>query len=293
MAKKKASDVAPETTEEKKEKTSKKESTAPVAESAEQKKEKRAPQLITPNGDKVSHMHVFKSNKSDDWFVAGKINDVPLKPQKVSNQDMEGFIAKTTTAEQLMWKYYPTKMMVKVGEEQYKNLGAVQTPDGMQQIHKFNVYKENDPKNVDYGKYRFYAQVGDKRMSESASKRDLDMYFDRVMSPKDIVTQKFGERLHMADHYKMFTLPEGSNIQDKDIKLRKNQESNRYEISVNLGDKGHTPSKEVSFDDRQSFFSHKTATKEQLASKYLFSEIVATMSQTPKQAQAKQMSMAM
>lgn len=300
MAKKKASDVSPEPTEEKKEKTSKKEqsapSPAPAAESAEQKeqkKEKRQPQLITPNGDKVSHVHVFKSNKSDDWFVAGKINDLPLKPQKVTNQDMDGFINKTVTAEQLMLKYYPSKMMAKVSDEQFKNLGAVQTPDGMQQIHKFNVYKVSEPENVDYGKYRFYAQVGDKRMSESASKRDLDMYFDRVQSPADFVKAKFGERLHMADHYKMFTLPEGSNIQEKDIHIRKNKDSNRYEISANMGEHGRTPAREISYDDRQSFFTHKTANKEQLAAKYLYGDIAAAMSQAPKQEQAKQASLSL
>ena len=114
-------------------------------------------------------------------------------------------------------------------------------------------------------------------MSQTASRQDLDAYFDRVVSPSDLVKKVFGDRLHMEGHYKMFKLPEGVNIDANDIRLIKNQTTNRYEISVNLGDLGRTPAKEISYDDRQSYFSHKTATKEQLAAKYLGREISETL----------------
>lgn len=253
--------------------------------------EKRAPQMVTVNGDKVSHAHVYKSNTSDDWFFTAKINDVPLKPQKVTKEDMEGVINKTKPVEEMMQTYYPTKLMPKVSPEEFKMPTTVMTPDGMQTVHKFNVYKVTEQNNIDYGKYRFYAQVGDKKMSESASKKDLDAYFDRVVKPADLITKVFGERLHMQEYYKMFQLPENSNIEAKNIRLMKNPDTNRFEISVKINDVGRTSSKEISYDDRQSYFSHKTATKEQLAAKYLNNEIKDMLNQAPKVQKAKQLSL--
>ena len=183
--------------------------------------------------------------------------------------------------------------MPKIAPEEFKKPASVVTPDGPQTVHKFNVYKETDRNSLDFGKYRFYAQVGEKRMSQTASRQDLDAYFDRVVSPSDLVKKVFGDRLHMEDHYKMFKLPEGVNIDAKDIRLIKNQTTNRYEISVNLGDLGRTPAKEISYDDRQSYFSHKTATKEQLAAKYLGREISETLNVAPKQEHTKQLSLGM
>ena len=274
--------------------TYKKEKT--VAESIEQKqsREKRAPQLVTVNGDAITHAHVFKSNTSDDWFFTAKINGLPLKPQKVSNEDMEAVVVnKTKKPQELMETYFPTKLMPKIAPEEFKKPASVVTPDGPQTVHKFNVYKETDRNSLDFGKYRFYAQVGEKRMSQTASRQDLDAYFDRVVSPSDLVKKVFGDRLHMEGHYKMFKLPEGVNIDAKDIRLIKNQTTNRYEISVNLGDLGRTPAKEISYDDRQSYFSHKTATKEQLAAKYLGREISETLNVAPKQEHTKQLSLGM
>lgn len=254
--------------------------------------EKKQPQLITVNGDSVSHAHVFKSNKSDDWFFTAKINGVPLKPQKVSNEDMEAVVVnKSKKPHELMETYYPTKMMAKISSEEFKKPFSVNTTDGEKPVYKFNVYKVEDKNNLYYGKYRFYAQVGDLKMSENASKKDLDAYFDRVVTPADLVKKVFGERLHLQEYYKMFTLPENANIAAKDIRIMKNAVTNKYEISVNLGDHGRTSAKEISYDDRQSYFSHKTASKEQLAAKYLGPEISDMLKSVPKQEREKQYSM--
>ena len=266
----------------------------PVNESVEQQpsREKRAPQLITVNGDAITHAHVFKSNTSDDWFFTAKINGVPLKPQKVSNEDMEAVVVnKSKKPHELMETYYPTKMMAKISAEEFKKPFSVNTPDGEKPVYKFNVYKVEDKNNLYYGKYRFYAQVGDLKMSENASKKDLDAYFDRVVTPADLVKKVFGERLHLQEYYKMFTLPENADIAAKDIRMMKNAVTNKYEISVNLGDHGRTSAKEISYDDRQSYFSHKTASKEQLAAKYLGPEISDMLKSVPKQEREKQYSM--
>ena len=212
------------------------------------KAERRPPQMVTANGDRVTHGHVFKSNNSDDWFFTAKINDVPLKPQKVTKEDMEGVINKTKTVEEMMRTYYPTKLMPKVSADDMRLPASIMTPEGEKRIYKFNAYKEHDPMNVDYGKYRFYAQVDGLKMSTSASKADLNAYFDKVMKPAEMVTKLFGDRLNMAEHYRMFQLPEGSGIEPKQIHIMKNPQTNRFEISVNMGQLGRTPAKELAFN---------------------------------------------
>ena len=43
--------------------------------------------------------------------------------------------------------------------------------EGRITVEKFNVYKEKDEQRPDYGKYKFYAQVGDTKMSAVASRQ--------------------------------------------------------------------------------------------------------------------------
>lgn len=289
MAKKKTSE--PKETETAKATVENNQKTSEGVKAETAKAEKREPQMVTVNGDKVTHGHVFKSNQSDDWYFTAKINDVPLKPQKVSKEDMEGLMNRTKNVAELMQTYYPTKLMPKVSAEDMRLPVSINTAVGEQRLYKFNVYKETHMDNVDYGKYRFYAQVDDQKMSASASRQDLNAYFDKVMKPADMVARVFGDRLGMAEHYRQFQLPEGTNIEAKDIRIMKNQQTNKYEIHANLGEHGRTSARELSYDDKQSYFSHKTATKEQLAAKYLGNEISAAFKNAPKHEQAKQMSL--
>lgn len=46
---------------------------------------------------------------------------------------------------------------------------------------------------------------------------------------------------------------------------------------MDLGDKGQTSKKEISFDDGYSLFKSKTATREQIAAKYLHTEITGLL----------------
>lgn len=276
---------------EKEQKAQKNTSEKVIEKAGEIEKERKEPQMITVNGDKVSHAHIFKSNQSDDWFFTAKINDVPLKPQKITPEDCEAVLTKTIKPVELMEKYYPSKLAPQKSAEEFKIPTTIMTGNGEETIHKFNVYKEKDQRSYDYGKYRFYVQIGNMKMSQTASKEDLNAYFDRTQTPKEIITKVFGEKLHLADYYKQFKLPEGVNIEMKDIRIMKNQQTNRYEISVNLGQLGNTPSREISYDDRQSFFTHKTATKDQLAAKYLSYEISKAYKETTRQALIKQPSL--
>ncbi|MDE7432002.1 MAG: hypothetical protein K2N34_08825 [Lachnospiraceae bacterium] len=251
---------------------------------SESKEEKKEPQLVTVNGDKITHAHAFKSNKSEDWFYTARINGMPLKPQVMDKNDVERiFTEKGASVKDMMQKYYPTVLMQKVAAAEFKLPKTITTANGDEQILKFNVYKENRPENENYGKYRLYAQVGEKKMSCNASKQDLDAYFNRVVTPTQLIIKNFGDKLGLAAHYEQFKLPEGMNFEGKNILLKKNQETNKYEISVKMADGSQTPAKELNYDDRQSYFQHKVATKEQLAAKYLYNELTTlSISQKPK-----------
>lgn len=236
-------------------------------------KEKREPQMITVNGDKITHAHAFKSNKSEDWFFTAKINGERMKSQLMDKSDVERLLVeKSVTCKDMIGKYYPAVLLPKVNVAEFKLPKPIATADGEQQIMKFNVYKENKPESPNYGIYHLFAQVGEKKMSCVATKQDLDAYFNRTSSPTQLIIKNFGDKLGLKEYYEQFKLPEGMNLEGKDIRLAKNQQTNRYEISVNIPDKFQTPAKEVSYDDRQSYFQHKAVTKEQLAAKYLSQE---------------------
>ena len=276
MAKKK-NEKSPEVTQDAttrttKDKAAKKKAVPEVEKEKEQEvREKRPPQMVTVNGDNVSNLHVFKSDRGDDWFITARINDVPLKPQVCSPEDCEAIMNKTAKAEELMQKYYPTKVMRRLSTEELK-LPATFHDNGKEfSINKFNVYKEKNEENIHYGKYKLYADIDGKKMSVVAPPQLLNEYFDRVKTPAQMVAQVFGEQLGLKSHYEQFLLPEG--VKANDIRIQKNKETNRYEISVDVSGLKSCP-KEISYSDRQAFFSTKIASKEQLAAKYLGSEIL-------------------
>ena len=88
---------------------------------AKQERKPREPQMITANGEKVSHGHAFQSTTNPaDWYFTAKIDGVQLKPQKMDAADLAAYQKKDMTVPQLMEKYYPTKLMPKVSEEAYQ-----------------------------------------------------------------------------------------------------------------------------------------------------------------------------
>ena len=196
--------------EEKPAKEMKSEQQAEQKAEAKQERKPREPQMITANGEKVSHGHAFQSTTNPaDWYFTAKMDGVQLKPQKMDAADLAAYQKKEMTVPQLMEKYYPTKLMPKVSEEAYQMPKQLSGPDGAITIDKFNVYKEKDEQRPDYGKYKFYVQMGDTKMSAVASREDLNAYFDRVVSPTQLVEKNFGERLHLQSAYEKYQLPEG------------------------------------------------------------------------------------
>ena len=199
------------------------------------------------------------------------MDGVQLKPQRMDAADLAAYQKKEMTVPQLMERYYPTKLMPKVSEEAFKMPKSIAGPEGNISVEKFNVYKEKDEQRADYGKYKFYAQIGDSKMSAVASRQDLNAYFDRVMTPAQLVEKNFGERLHLKSAYEKYQLPEG--IDPKGVRVAKDRGDNKWKVSVDMGDKGRSTKHEISFDDGYSLFKAKTATREQIAAKYLNTEI--------------------
>lgn len=244
---------------------------------AKQERKPREPQMITANGEKVSHGHAFQSTTNPaDWYFTAKIDGVQLKPQKMDAADLAAYQKKEMTVPQLMERYYPTKLIPKVSEEAFRMPKELSGPDGAITIDKFNVYKEKDEQRPDYGKYKFYVQMGDTKMSTVASREDLNAYFDRVVSPTQLVEKNFRERLHLQSAYEKYQLPEG--VDPQGVRVAKDHSDNKWKVSMDLGDKGKTNKHEISFDDGYSLFKAKTATREQIAAKYFNTEITGMLS---------------
>ena len=239
-------------------------------------KQPREPQMVTVNGEKVTHGHAYQGTTNrENWYFTAKLDGVQLKPQLMDAADVAAYSKKEMTVQQLMEKYYPTKLMPKVPEEAFKVKNVIAGPEGNMTVEKFNVYKEKDPARADYGKYKFFAQVGDKKMSAVASREDLNAYFDRVKTPGQLVEKIFGERLHLPSHYAKFSLPEG--VGADNVRISKSKEG-AWTVQVDLGERGKTSRLPLSYDDGFSYFQTKSATKEQLAAKYLGTEISQKLS---------------
>ncbi len=206
-------------------------------------------------------------------YSEGKIRE--LKPQRMDAADLAAYQKKELTVPQLMERYYPTKLMPKVPEEAFRMPKSIAGPEGSITVEKFNVYKEKDEQRPDFGKYKFYAQVGEAKMSAVASRQDLNAYFDRVVTPEKLVERNFGERLHLKSAYEKYRLPEG--VDQNGVRVAKDRADNKWKVSVDMGEKGRTTRQEISFDDGYSLFKAKTATREQIAAKYLNTEITGLL----------------
>ena len=257
-------------------------------------RQQRPPQMVTANGDKVTHGHAFQSTKNpEEWYFTAKLNGEQLKPQKMDPADLAAYKNKEISVQSLMWKYYPSKIMPKYNEEVFK---APYLPTGekgeYKNIEKFNVYKEKNPEHEDYGKYKFYAKVDGIQMSTVASKEDLNHYFDRTMTASQLVLKNFGDRLHLKSHYEEFKTPMA--IKESDFgRVTKDRNDGKWYVSADLGEMGKTSKKEISFDDGYSLFKTKTATRDQLALKYLDAEIWEKIKVSENQKQEKSKSLKM
>ena len=93
-----------------------------VEQSADTKVHKpREPQMVTVNGEKVTHGHAFQSNQDPNkWYFTARIDGQQLRPQLMKPEDAVAYQKRETTVEGLMQTYYPTKLAKKVTPEEYK-----------------------------------------------------------------------------------------------------------------------------------------------------------------------------
>lgn len=238
----------------------------------------RAPQMITVNGQHVTHGRIFQSSKNPGtWYFTAKLDGVQLRPVKINQDD----IAKASVvdkenwpseAQRLMEKYYPTKCMKRLSSEEWQN--GMQLSDG-RKIEKFNIYKaQNDTQqSATQTEWRIYAQIGNNKMSCPASQRDLNEYFDKVTSPQVMVERSFGEQLHLKSYYEQFKAP--AELKKEHVSITKPKGEKEWFIRLNLGDGTNSPLKPLSYHDGCSYFDAKTANKQQLATKYFPNEVAA------------------
>ena len=227
---------------------------------------RREPQMVTVNGEKVTHGHAFQSNLNPDkWYFTARLDGNQLRPQLMKPEDVAAYQKREISVETLMQNYYPTKLQKKVTPEDFK---ADNKLSDVRVIDRMVVYKEHDESRDDVGKYKIYTQVGNQKMSRTMSHEDLNAYFDRVTTPAKLVEKNFSEQLHLASFYNQFKLEEGV----KDVRIIKSKQGD-WMVTADLGNKGQTSSHPLSWHDKQSLFTAKTATKEQLAARYLNTEI--------------------
>ena len=111
-----------------------------------------------------------------------------------------------------------------------------------------------------------------------------------MATPNQLIEKNFGERLHLKSAYEKYQLPEG--VDPKGVRVAKDRNDNKWKVSVDLGEKGQTSRHEISFDDGYSLFKARTATREQIAAKYLTLEFNGLLSaQTVKLEKSNSMKM--
>lgn len=245
----------------------------------EEKNTPRAPQITTVNGDKISHGHIFQHEKTEDWMFAYRINGKNMPVIRLSAEDAAKFqntVADHDTSaavKEVLEKYNPSKLLPKVPTTEWVASNILS--DG-RKLDKFTIYKETNEERAGYGKWKFYAQVGDIKMSRLADFESRNAFFDRTQTPAQLAEKLFGERLNLASAYAQYTLPAGVN----NIRIGKGNDQ-KWQISAEV-DGIRTPKRELSYDDRTSYFKTKTATADQLAAKYLINDINAMREQSVK-----------
>ena len=245
----------------------------PVQTDPNEVKEKPARQKSTKQKADAERKTEAKADANVEQQAEAKKERKPREPQMIT---AAAYQKKELTVPQLMERYYPTKLMPKVPEDTYRFPRQMEGAEGAMAIEKFNVYKEKDEQRPDFGRYKFYAQVDGARMSAVASRQDLNAYFDRVMTPNQLIEKNFGERLHLKSAYEKYRLPEG--VDPKGVRVAKDHTDNKWKVYVDMGEKGKTARHEISFDDGYSLFKTRTATREQIAAKYLTPEINGLLS---------------
>lgn len=231
-------------------------------------KKAAAPQFITENGQKVTAANMFESPKEQGkYFFYARLDGIGLHPKVVQPDDVTAFMNKEVGVKEMFTKYYPTKMAKQLSNEEFDNLKL----SNGKELTAFRIYKQRNEQKSNFGEYLLYAEMGQKRFHATPVSHDmLDVYFDKTQSKSQIAEHVIGEQLHLKSAYEKYKLSDNS-IQE--VRIRKTPNGD-WLISANLqGEKGQTPERKLENNDLYALFKAKTATREQLAAKYLSEDI--------------------
>lgn len=231
-------------------------------------KQEKEPLMTTVNGEKVTDARVFTSEKGNNFFVAA-IEGKQLKPQFIPDEMAKGFKEGNVKIQDMMEKAYPSKVMPKVPEEQFK---SNKLSDG-REFSFFRIEKESNQEKKDFGKYRLEAVVdGQKLKSAALPVKDLNEYFDRVTTKSALVEKHLGESLNMKAAYDKYKLPEGAKMgENTTFRVEKDNAQRRFFISGEVNGNS-LDRKQLSYNDGASFLK-KAASEEQLGAKYFSKEV--------------------
>lgn len=225
------------------------------------------PQLVTENGKKVTNASLFQAkDDSNKYLFTARLDGVGLHPKVVEPQDVDKYMKAEMSVKDMFAKYYPTKMAKQLDQEQFNSLKLT---DG-RELTKFRVYKQQNEGKPHFGEYLMYAEIGDRRYHATPMSHDqLDAYFDKTMPKGKLAEKVIGEQLHLASAYSKYILPP---VEGLSVATRKTTNGD-WVISASIEGKGETQEKKMTGDDLYSLFRAKSATKSQLAAKYLSEDI--------------------
>lgn len=226
------------------------------------------PALVTENGEKVTNLAVFEDTRNPGTnLIYGKVGGKGVHPKTISSADYDSYLSGTMSAKDLFVKYFPTKMAKKLSEEQFNSLKL----SNGKELTLFRVYQQRNEQKPHYKEWLMYAECNGKRYHATPmNQAQKDAYFDGVVSKAKLAEEVLGEQLRLKSAYEKYHLPDPEQISE--ISLRKGT-SGKWVISAMVAGKGRTDEHTVSGNDLAALFHDKTATKAQLAAKYLNNDI--------------------
>lgn len=240
------------------------------------------PQLVTENGKKVTNASLFQSkDDSSKYLFTARLDGVGLHPKVVEPQDVDKYMKSEISVKDMFVKYYPTKMAKQLAPDRFNDLKLT---DG-RELTKLRVYKQQQKDKPHFGEYMMYAEMGDRRYHATPMTHDqLDAYFDCTLSKGKLAEKVIGEQLHLASAYAKYNLPSVEGIK---VSPPHKTSDGAWVISASVEGKGHTPERKLTGDDLYSLFKAKTATRNQLAAKYL-NEDIKVLIRMPNKIEQKQ-----
>lgn len=234
-------------------------------------KTKRPPQMVTVNGDFITHAHPFEDRvtKGKYWFTC-KVNDKPLRCKLMDEKDAWAYTNRECSAIDLVRIYYPQIVAKRLTKAEVNNLPFKFEESGIE-VTGFSVGKEKNEERGNVGRYKIWATVNGEKKSVVASQEALDQFFSRTATVRDLFIKEFGSRYHLKEYFSQFQLPE--KVKDAEVKITWNPQDKQHMISFNHAGVYTRDAKAISYDDFLSYKELGAATKEQLAAKYFADEL--------------------